>query len=59
MHPAERAARILGATFAVWIMVLLYFAINGKWPAFGVSMLVGAAILLVARSISRGGMEMR
>jgi uncharacterized membrane protein len=49
----ERAAAILGIVFAVWLIWLIYLMVNANWRVVAVAAVVGAAILLVARSLSR------
>lgn len=53
MDARERTAMIMGIIFAVWFMALLYFLINAVWLAIAPVVVVGAVILVVARSMSR------
>ena len=57
LDPADRSAAIMGIVFALWIMGLLYLLINAMWIAIAPAVVIGAVILFVARSMSRGGMR--
>ena len=44
----------MGIIFALWFMGLLYLLINAMWIPIAPAVVVGAIILFVARSKSRG-----
>jgi VIT1/CCC1 family predicted Fe2+/Mn2+ transporter len=56
---AEPSAARLGIAFGVWFLILLYLLINGIWLGVAAAVLAGVAIVFIAISVSKRGINSR
>jgi len=54
LHFGDRPA-MLGTAFGVWLIAFIYLLSSANWRAVAVAVVIGAGILIFARSASRMG----